>query len=62
MKNPYEEWFKMMNLPMELSVKFYEIIEKGTRAMNSMAKAQKDMEDFQRAWKEFLELNPFIKK
>ena len=52
----------MMNLPMELSVKFYEIIEKGTRAMNSMAKAQKDMEDFQRAWKEFQDLNPFIKK
>jgi hypothetical protein len=61
MKNPYEEWFKMMNLPMELSVKFYDIIEKGTRAMNSMAKAQKDMEDFQRAWKEFQDLNPFIK-
>ena len=37
---------------MELSVKFYDIIEKGTRAMNSMAKAQKDMEDFQRAWKD----------
>jgi hypothetical protein len=61
MKNPYEEWFKMMNLPIELSVKFYEIIETGTRAMNSMAKAQKDMEDFQRAWKEFQDLNPFIK-
>jgi hypothetical protein len=61
MKNPYEEWFKMMNLPMELSVKFYDIIKKGTRAMNSMAKAQKDMEDFQRAWKEFQDLNPFIK-
>ncbi len=62
MKNPYEEWFKMMNLPMELSVKFYEIVEKGTRAMNSMTKAQKDMEDFQTAWKEFQDLNPFIKK
>jgi hypothetical protein len=62
MKNPYEDWFKMMNLPLELSVKFYEIIEKGTRAMNSMAKAQKDMEDFQKAWKGFQDLNPFIKK
>jgi len=26
-----------------------------------MAKAQKDMEDFQRAWKKFQDLNPFIK-
>jgi len=29
--------------------------------MNSMAKAQKDMEEFQKAWKEFQELNPFLK-
>lgn len=61
MGNPYEEWFKMMNLPMKFSMKFYEVIEKGTKAMNSMAKAQKDMEEFQRAWKEFQELNPFLK-
>jgi len=61
MENPYEEWFKLMNLPMELSVKFFEVIEKGTKAMNSMAKAQKDMEEFQKAWKEFQELNPFLK-
>jgi hypothetical protein len=61
MKNLYEEWFKMMNLPMEFGIKFYEVIEKGTKAMNSIAIAQKDMEEFQRAWKEFQDLNPFIK-
>ncbi len=61
MINPFEEWFKMMNLPMEFSIKFNEVVEKGTRAMNSMAKAQKDMEEFQRAWKELQDLNPFIK-
>ena len=43
MGSPYAEWFKMMNLPMELSSKFYEVTEKATKAMNSMAKAQKDM-------------------
>jgi len=61
MKNPYEELFKMMNLPMEFSIKFYEVIEKGTKAVNSMAKAQKDMEEFQKAWKELQDLNPFLK-
>ena len=61
MNNPYENWFKMMNLPMEFGIKFYEIIEKGTKAMNSMAKAQKDMEEFQRSLKEFQDLNPLIK-
>jgi len=61
MKNPYEELFKMMNLPMEFSIKFYEVIEKGTKAVNSMAKAQKDMEEFQNAWKELQDLNPFLK-
>jgi len=61
MRNPYEEWFKMMNLPMEFSIKFYEVIEKGTKAVNSMAKAQKDMEEFQKAWKELQDLNPFLK-
>jgi len=61
MGNPYEELFKLMNLPMELSIKFFDVIEKGTKAMNSMAKAQKDMEEFQKAWKEFQELNPFLK-
>ncbi|MGH7901638.1 MAG: hypothetical protein ACRENZ_07860 [Thermodesulfobacteriota bacterium] len=61
MRNPYEELFKMMNLPMEFSIKFYEVIEKGTKAVNSMAKAQKDMEDFQKAWKELQDLNPLLK-
>jgi len=61
MRNPYKEWFKMMNLPMEFSIKFYEVIEKGTKAVNSMAKAQKDMEEFQKAWKELQDLNPFLK-
>jgi hypothetical protein len=62
MENPFlEEWFKLMNMPMEFSAKFYQMIEKGAQAMNSMAKAQKDMEEFQRAWKEFQELNPFLK-
>ncbi len=61
MRNPYEEWFKMMNLPMEFSIKFYEVIEKGTKAVNSMAKTQKDMEEFQKAWKELQDLNPFLK-
>jgi len=61
MRNPYEEWFKMMNLPMEFSIKFYEVFEKGTKAVNSMAKAQKDMEEFQKAWKELQDLNPFLK-
>jgi hypothetical protein len=50
-----------MNLPMEFSVKFYDVMEKGTIAMKSMAKAQRDMEEFLNAWKEFQELNPFIK-
>ena len=61
MGSPFEELFKIMNLPMELSIKFFEVMEKGTKAMNSMAKAQKDMEEFQRAWNEFQELNPFLK-
>jgi len=61
MGNPFEELFKIMNLPMELSIKFYEVVEKGTKAMNSMAKAQKDMEEFLRAWNELQELNPFLK-
>ena len=60
MENPFEELFKIMNLPMELSIKFYEVVEKGTKAMNSMAKAQKDMEEFQRAWNELQELKPFL--
>ena len=61
MGNPFEELFKIMNLPMELSIKFYEVVEKGTKAMNSMAQAQKDMEEFQRTWNELQELNPFLK-
>jgi hypothetical protein len=61
MENPFENMLKMMNLPLDSSAKYYEVLEKGKKAMESMAIAQKDMAEFQAAWKEFESLNPFKK-
>jgi hypothetical protein len=61
MENPFENMLKMMNLPLDSSAKYYEVLEKGKKAMESMAIAQKDMAEFQEAWKEFESLNPFKK-
>jgi hypothetical protein len=61
MENPFENMLKMMNLPLDSSVKYYEVLEKGKKAMESMAVAQKDMAEFQVAWNEFEKLNPFKK-
>lgn len=61
MENPFENMLKMMNLPLESSTKYYEVLEKGKKAMESMAIAQKDMAEFQEAWSEFEKLNPFKK-
>lgn len=61
MENPFENMLKMMNLPLESSTKYYEVLEKGNKAMKSMAIAQKDMAEFQEAWNEFEKLNPFKK-
>jgi hypothetical protein len=61
MENPFENMLKMMNLPLDGSAKYYEVLEKGKKAMESMAVAQKDMAEFQKAWDEFEKLNPFKK-
>ncbi len=61
MSNPMEEMLKLMNLPLETSTKYFEVMEKGQKAMNSMAVAQKDMAEFQKAWEELQALNPMIK-
>ncbi len=57
-----EEMFKLMNLPAKTTAQYYELMEKGQKAMNSMAIAQKDMVEFQEAWEEFQKLNPLLKK
>ena len=62
MENMMEEMFKLMNLPVKTSTLYYELMEKGQKAMVSMAEAQKDMAEFQEAWEEFQKLNPVSKK
>jgi hypothetical protein len=62
MENMMEEIFKLMNLPVKASTLYYELMEKGQKAMASMAEAQKDMVEFQEAWEEFQKLNPLLKK
>ena len=62
MENMMEEMFKLMNLPVKTSTLYYELMEKGQKAMISMAEAQKDMAEFQEAWEEFQKLNPLLKK
>ncbi len=62
MENMMEEMFKLMNLPVKTSTLYYELMEKGQKAMVSMAVAQKDMAEFQAASEEFQKLNPLIKK
>jgi hypothetical protein len=61
MDNPFESMLKMMNLPLDASAKYYDVLEKGKKAMESMAIAQKDMAEFQKAWSEFEKLNPLKK-
>jgi len=53
MENMIKEMFKLMNLPVLASTLYYELIEKGQKAMASMAEAQKDMAEFQEACEEF---------
>ena len=62
MENMMEEMFKLMNLPAKATAQYYELMEKGQKAMTSMAIAQKDMAEFQEAWEEFQKLNPLLKK
>jgi len=62
MENMMEEIFKLMNLPVKTSSLYFELMEKGQKAMVSMAEAQKDMAEFQEAWEEFQKLNPLLKK
>lgn len=62
MENMMEEIFKLMNLPAKATTQYYELMEKGQKATASMAKAQKDMVEFQEAWEEFQKLNPLLKK
>ncbi len=62
MENMMEEIFKLMNLPVKASTLYYELMEKGQKAMASKAEAQKDMAEFQEAWEEFQKLNPLLKK
>jgi hypothetical protein len=62
MENMMEEMFKHMNLPVQASTLYFELMEKGQKAMSSMAEAQKDMAEFQEAWEEFQKLNPLLKK
>ncbi len=59
MNDPFDEMFKMMNMPMEFNKKYWELMEKGQKAMVSMTQAQKDMAEFQKAWQEIQDLNPF---
>jgi hypothetical protein len=62
MENMMEEIFKMMQLPAKATAQYYDLMEKGQKAMVSMAEAQKDMAEFQQAWEEFQKLNPLMKK
>ncbi len=62
MENMMEEIFKLMNLPAKATNQYYELMEKGQKAMTSMAVAQQDMAEFQEAWEEFQKLNPLLKK
>ncbi len=62
MNDPFSDMLKMMNLPMDINTKYWELMEKGQKAMNSMAQAQKDMVEFQNAWQELQELNPIKPK
>jgi uncharacterized membrane protein (DUF106 family) len=62
MENMMEEIFKLMNLPAKATTQYYDLMEKGQKAMTSMAEAQKDMAEFQQAWEEFQELNPLLNK
>ncbi len=62
MENMMEEIFKMMQLPAKATSQYYDLMEKGQKAMVSMAEAQKDMSEFQEAWEEFQKLNPLLKK
>tara|TARA_R110000782_G_scaffold18712_10_gene51223 strand:- start:1354 stop:1542 length:189 start_codon:yes stop_codon:yes gene_type:complete len=62
MENMIEEMFKLMNLPAKATSQYYELMEKGNKAMISMAAAQTDMAEFQEAWEEFQKLNPLLKK
>ena len=62
MDNMMDEMFKFMKSPAEASSKYFEVMEKGQKAIASMAEAQKDMAEFQQAWEEFEKLNPFLKK
>ncbi len=62
MDNMMDEMFKMMQLPAQASKKYFEVMEKGQKAMASMAQAQQDMAEFQEAWEEFQKLNPLLKK
>ncbi len=62
MENMMDEIFKLMNLPAKASTQYYELMEKGQKAMASMTEAQKDMAEFQNAWEEFQNLNPLLKK
>ncbi len=62
MNDPFSDMLKMMNLPMEISTKYWELMEKGQIAMKSMAQAQKDMAEFQNAWQELQDLSPIKPK
>jgi|GEM_PF-1563009 len=62
MTNPYTEMLKIMNLPLEMSSKYMELMEKGQIAMQSMAQAQKDMAEFQKVWQELQDLSPVKSK
>jgi len=62
MENMMEEIFKLMNLPAQATTQYFELMEKGQKAMVSMAEAQKDMAEFQEAWEEFQKLNPLLKR
>ncbi len=62
MNDPFGDMLKMMNLPMEISTKYWELMEKGQIAMKSMAQAQKDMAEFQNAWQELQDLSPIKPK
>lgn len=57
-----EEMFKHMSLPVKAGTLYNELMEKGQKAMTSMAQAQKDMAEFQETWEEFQKLNPLFKK
>ncbi len=62
MKDPFSEMLKMMHVPVEINSKYWELMEKGQKAMASMAQAQKDMAEFQKVWQELQDLNPINSK